>query len=75
VLDVDAPPTYDTPPTIEDLFRGQNRELDSIMPTQDLPFSRRRDESEWRPQWRRRFKAIRRAGASARIATPAQFDD
>ena len=54
VLRIDAPPTYDSPPTIEDLFReaARNHELERSYHAERKTFrsGRRRDESEWRSQ-------------------------
>ncbi len=54
VLRIDAPPTYDSPPTIEDLFReaARNHELERSYHAErkTARTSRRRDGSEWRSQ-------------------------
>ena len=54
VLRIDAPPTYDSPPTIEDLFReaAKNHELERSYHAarKNARTSRRRDGSEWRSE-------------------------
>ena len=54
VLRIDAPPTYDSPPTIDDLFReaARNHELERSYHAarKNARTSRRRDGSEWRSE-------------------------